>query len=170
MEMKMINNKYVIKHKKAASAKIKEQEIKFICKCVNCKEPQKKHNSKCCFLPNRHRSTPFEKNECRNERCKCSNKSCGDVQCELFAYKLWNEVTPSLVKSLLTFSDFYYNECSESRELLKKIATDFPDYKLDGLLIPNWVTRNFNFHFEKLRAAVSIGFNYDKKEFIDSLL
>ncbi len=156
------NNKNEIKHKKAASAKNKkegEEEIKPIrCRCVECQETStKRHSSKCCFLPNKLRSTPFEKS-------KCCDKRCDETNCELFAYELWNEVTENLVYRLIIsypgkdFTGGGY--LMKVKNLLEKIAKEYPDYKIDDMLVPNWVAKNL-LSTREMDNMMSIGFNYD---------
>lgn len=151
------DNKNEIKHKKAASAKNKEKEMLPVrCGCANCQEsPTNKHSAKCCFLPNKPRSTPFDKSVCGNKRCE-------EYECVFFAYELWKEVTPELVGDLLSCCEYKHLRAQfpKTEDIIRMVATEFPSYKLDGMFVPNSVAKQTNSAY-MLFFTMSIGFKYD---------
>ena len=132
------NDKKDIKHKKAASAKIKSNFV--TCKCYKCAGRLKtKHSDKCCFMPGQSFSIPLDKDKCLPTRCNT-------LTCELFAYELWGKMTPELIKRAVlahpSCNGFMGKSDLEIVSFVKKLAQDHPECTIGDMFVPNWAARN----------------------------
>ncbi len=147
--------------KKAASAKNKNvKEVYEVCKCANCGNFKTKHGEKCCFLPGKSRSEPLIKSACLSKRCN-------DIRCEMGASEKWGEFNTDLVTYLLlNYPVLLYQTEHEKRieKLVKKLAVTFPTYRINDMLIPNWVARETHNKESMVYKTMTAGFKYDPND------
>ena len=139
--------------------KQKQAENKKNCPCANCNTLETKHNSTCCFAPDKPYSTDLYGG------ANANGKRCNNVMCRLGEFEVWNNIDEKTVRELLVKYPVCLTDCPSRNdgrivEGMKKLARLYPSYPLDDLMIPNWVARNTTIKGLMVYKMMSAGFQY----------